>query len=130
MNQFQINDFNYDPFTAFDGIPTPPSSPQQPGTPINRKQRCLRKRNVKSIIRTIHRPSSTSFIMKKEEERSRCRMIRLQIVETDECGEEQELVCTQYIVKDGGGDEVMDQAENLVHSISRKVTGYSYFNIL
>lgn len=87
-----------------------------------RKMRCLRRQSD---------ARASSYVINREVGKGR-RVIKIEIIDmetpnSDSDAEEGHiLVSAQYTVKEPV-DEIMDQTETLVHNISKKLCGYSFY---
>lgn len=110
--------------------------PQHEETPLelkirkameNKQKRKRKKRS--SFLKHLHN-TQQSFVIKSPPKKGR-RLIKIEIIdfEHEMLGEgdspEDALLSAQYVVSEDM-DQIMDQAENLINNISKKICGYSY----
>lgn len=73
----------------------------------------------------------SSYVISREAGKGR-RVVKIKIIDTEfrngesQAEEGHTLVSAQYIVKEAH-DDIMDQTEALVHNISKKLCGYSFY---
>lgn len=91
-----------------------------------------RERKQQPYIQSKSNNNASSYVISKEAGKGR-RLIKIEIIDTtgspqnDKDAEEGVIIVSaQYNVKEAM-DDIMDQTETLVHNISKKLCGYSFY---
>lgn len=86
-----------------------------------------RKSKKKSFLKHFHNPQQ-SFVVKSAPAKGR-RLIKIEIIDLEQeaaaSDDDTPLLSAQYVVTEHI-DQIMDQTENLINNISKKICGYSY----
>lgn len=83
-----------------------------------------RKQKKRSYLKHYHNPQQ-SFVLKSAPVKGR-RLIKIEILDLErEASDDSPLLSAQYVVTEDT-DQIVDQTEGLINTISKKLCGYSY----
>lgn len=89
---------------------------------INKKKTVQKKTLIKQRIN-----KNESYVITSKPQIGR-RLIRIEVIDLEASGQQEEdgdVLRAQYVVTDNH-DPILDQTENIINSISKKLCGYSY----